>query len=229
MKGIVTKEMLRGLRLVEGAFAENEELTEIELPDFIEDIGEVAFFGCRKLRKITLPQSIRVIREEAFGESGLTEIRIPERAEEICEKAFFSCEDLRRIEIPSPDTVIGKDAFGSCPVLTEGYAACGYPAEPNPPEELLFTLLWCSCPDRHTDRTSRRAEAFIRSHEGLIMERIFKSANTAALSGIAGRGLLSPENIDSYIEKAYQRKQTEIAALLLAAAQAQDTSGEFDL
>ena len=47
MIGSVTKRMLKGTRLREGAFAEKEDLTEITLPDQIEDIGEVAFSDAR--------------------------------------------------------------------------------------------------------------------------------------------------------------------------------------
>ena len=38
MKGLVTKRMLRGTRLKEGAFAEREDLTEIVLPDELDVI-----------------------------------------------------------------------------------------------------------------------------------------------------------------------------------------------
>ncbi|MBR3354064.1 MAG: leucine-rich repeat domain-containing protein, partial [Oscillospiraceae bacterium] len=74
MIGSVTKRMLKGTRLKEGAFAEKEDLTEIVLPDEIEDIGEVAFFGCTNLRHIKLPENLKTIREEAFGESGLESV-----------------------------------------------------------------------------------------------------------------------------------------------------------
>lgn len=226
MNGLELDGKLSGTRLIEGAFAEDETLTEVVLPDYIEDIGEVAFYGCVNLRRIVLPEGLKVIREEAFGESGLTEVRIPERTELICEKAFFSCEELARIEVPSARTVIGPDAFGFCPKLLEGYAACGYPENANPPEELLFTLLWCSCPERHTEETSARAKAFIRKNENLIMERIFKSGNTAAMSGLARQHLLRPENISRYVETANANRQTELVVLLLDAAERPAAAGQ---
>ena len=111
MKGSVTKRMLKGTRLKEGAFAEREDLTEIILPDEIEDIGEVAFYGCTNLKHITLPRNLKFIREEAFGASGLEIIEIPEGVRLICEKAFFSCEELRRIDVLPKDVIIEVDAF----------------------------------------------------------------------------------------------------------------------
>lgn len=225
----VDDSMMQGTRLTEGAFAENEEITGVLLPEGTEDIGEVAFFGCRNLREIRLPDSLKVIREEAFGESGLESVVIPEGVQRICEKAFFSCHDLRRIEVLPEDPVIEVDAFGDCPKLLEGYVACGYPQKTNPPEELLYTLLWCTCPERHRKETTERASGFVRDNEALIMERILKFNNTAALSGIVRMGLLKSGNIAGYVEQANRNRQTELVTLLLTAARATASDDDFDL
>lgn len=217
-------------RLVEGAYAQNEEITEIIIPDGTEDIGEVAFFGCTNLRSVRLPDSLRYIREEAFGESGLESVTIPEGVKGIDEKAFFSCGRLKRIEVTGHDTFVGPDAFGDCRNLLEGYVACGYPPVCNPPEELLYTLLWCTCPERHTEETCRRAETYIRDNETLIMERILKFNNTAAMNGISKRRLLRQENINGYVAAANENRQAELVALLLASIDNNtDNSGEFEL
>ncbi len=229
MTGLVTKRMLKGTRLKEGAFAEREDITEVILPDEIEDIGEVAFFGCTNLRQIKLPKNLKYIREEAFGESGLESVEIPEGVQIICEKAFFSCRNLKRIEIVSDDIIIEEDAFGDCPDLLEGFVARGYPQKTNPPEELQYTLLWCTCPERHSEETSKRAREYIRRNEPLIMERIFKFNNAAALNGIAKLGLLSSENINRYVEIAGKNHQTELVTLLLSAARNIDEEDEFSL
>lgn len=217
-------------RLVEGAYAQNEELTGIVIPEGTEDIGEVAFFGCINLHSVSFPDTLRFIREEAFGESGLESVTIPAGVEEIAEKAFFSCSGLKRIEVAGQDTIVGPDAFGDCRNLFEGYVACGYPKSCNPPEELLYTLLWCTCPERHTEEVCRRAEAYIRENEALIMERILKFNNTAAMNGISKRKLLRQENINGYVAAANENRQAELVALLLAAIDNNtDTSGEFEL
>ena len=229
MKGLVTKRMLRGTRLKEGAFAEREDLTEIVLPDEIEDIGEVAFYGCTNLKHIELPKNLKIIREEAFGASGLESVEIHEGVELICEKAFFSCESLRKIEVLPKNVIIEIDAFGDCPNLLEGFVARGYPQKTSWPEELQYTLLWCTCPSRHSEETSERAKAFIHSNEALIMEHILKFNNTAALSGIAELGLLRKENINRYVEEAGRNRQTELVTLLLAAARNTEDEDEFSL
>lgn len=217
-------------RLIEGAYAQNEEITEIIIPEDTEDIGEVAFFGCSNLRAVTLPDSLKFIREEAFGESGLENVIIPEGVKEIAEKAFFSCSALKHIEVAGADTFIGADAFGDCKNLLEGYVACGYPESCNPPEELLYTLLWCTCTERHSEETCTHAENYIRENEELIMERILKFNNTAAMNGISKRKLLKQENINGYVAAANSNGQAEIVALLLAAIDKDaDNAGEFEL
>lgn len=229
MTGLVDDSMLQGTRLVEGAFAEREDLTEVILPDEIEDIGEVAFFGCTNLKHVRLPKNLKIIREEAFGESGLESVEVHEGVQLICEKAFFSCKDLRKIEVFPKDVIIEADAFGDCRNLLEGFVARGYPQKTNPPEELQYTLLWCTCPERHSEETSARAKEYVRNNEALIMERIFKFNNTAALSGIARLGLLRGENINRYVEEAGKNHQTELVTLLLSAARNTDDGDEFSL
>ncbi len=216
-------------RLMEGAFAQNHSLEEIVIPEGVTDIGEVAFFGCINLKKVILPQSLKTIREEAFGESGIAEVVIPAGVELIEEKAFFSCHQLRRIEVPGEQIKINTDAFGDCPLLLEGYVACGYPQKFNPPEELQYTLLWCTCPQRHGKEVGDHARSFISSNEELIMEKILKSNNVAALSGLSGLKLLRQENIGKYVAAANENNQTELVALLLAAAGRGIDTGEFDL
>ena len=215
-------------RITEGAFAQDETLKEIVIPEGVTDIGEVAFYGCTGLKDVTFPDSLRFIREEAFGESGVLSVSVPSSMELIAEKAFFACEGLRRIDIPGPDTVIERDAFSCCPELVEGYVACGYPEDCRHHEELLYTLLWCGCPERHTAETSARAENFVRRYEDLVMDWVIRQDNRAAMSGIVRTGLLASENISRYIAAANEKGRTEITALLMSAAPGGDT-GEFDL
>ena len=111
----------------------------------------------------------------------------------------------------------------------EGFVARGYPQKTNPPEELQYTLLWCTCPERHSEETSDRAKEFIRNYEALVMEHIMRSNNTAALSGISQLGLLKKENISRYVEEAGRNHQTELVTLLLAAARNTDDEDEFSL
>jgi hypothetical protein len=223
----IGNDKIRNGRLVEGAYAEDLSITSVVIPECVTDIGEIAFYGCTNLREVIFPSGLRYIREEAFGESGIIEAMLPPGLERIEEKAFFSCGNLRRTEVPGPSTVIGSDAFGCCDLLHEGYIACGYPDNIRHHEELQYTLLWCSCPDRHTAVISKRAEAFIHEYEDLIMEWIIKHNNIPAMSGIAGRDLLCG-NISSYIINSNLAGTNEITALLMS-MRGHAEEGEFEL
>ena len=214
-------------RIIEGSFAEDLSITSVIIPEGVTDIGEIAFYGCANLKEVVFPSSLRFIREEAFGDSAITEAILPAGLELIEEKAFFSCESLRRAEVPGLSTVIGSDAFGCCDRLHEGYIACGYPEKTRHHEELQYTLLWCSCPERHSAETAKRAGDFIHRYEDLIMEWIIKHNNVPAMSGIAGRDLLRG-NIGSYITEANLAGTNEITALLMS-MRGHAEEGEFEL
>ena len=218
---------IRDGRLIEGAYAEDESITSVIIPAGVTDIGEVAFYGCRNLREVTFPAGIKYIREEAFGDTAVREVILPAGLILIEEKAFFSCESLKKLEIPDRRTAVGSDAFGCCYDLFEGYVACGYPGNAKHHEELQYTLLWCSCPERHDEKTSARAAAFIRANEQLIMEWVIGRGNIPAMSGIARYQLLEG-NIDAYIQQANLAGRSEITALLMSMDR-HNAEGEFDL
>ena len=199
------------------AFAGCERLSNIELPAALLIIGEGAFLDCAALHRINLPQGLHAIEPMAFWNSGLYAVEVPESVVRIGESAFWTCENLRRANVLGRNTVIEKNAFGSNYALIEGYMAPGYPNEDSAPAELQYTLLWCSCPDRHTEEVSNRAKALIRAQEGLIMERILKYGNAPALSGLVRQHLLDSANIDGYLRAASDANQTDLVALLLEA------------
>lgn len=211
-------------------FAECPLLSDITLPETLVSVGDGAFLSCPSLHSIKLPNSLREICDLAFWGTGLESISVPEGVARIGEHAFWSCEELRKADVLGRDTVICENAFGSCYKLVEGYIAPGYPMIGDPPSELLYTLLWCTCPDRHTAEVTARAEDYIRHNEALIIERIFKSDNVPALSGIAERKLLSPGNIEKYVRLSAESGKTELTALLLKAqGTARNTSEDFNL
>ena len=226
-KTVIDGSLIKDGRLTEGAFMEDDSRISVVIPEGVTDIGEVAFYGCSNLKQIVFPESLKFIREEAFGETALEEVLLPPGLELIEEKAFFSCEALRRIEVPGKDTMLGPDAFGCCELLHEGYIAAGFPEDIRHHEELQYTLLWCSCPERHSAETCARAEAFIHKYEDLIMEWVIKYNNIPAMSGISRLGLLNGDT-DRYISDANRAGRSEITALLMSMRGGFDES-EFEL
>ena len=59
-------------------FINNDNLTEIIIPEGVKHIGERAFLGCKNLKKIILPKSLVSIESSAFCEcETLEEIILP--------------------------------------------------------------------------------------------------------------------------------------------------------
>lgn len=103
-------------------------LTEIELPEGLKEIGDIAFQDCRELRFVTIPDSVESMEFGAFlhcrslqsvslgtglqalpegafeGCEALTEIYIPEKIQEIDSTAFLDCTSLERITVAAGNT-----------------------------------------------------------------------------------------------------------------------------
>lgn len=218
------------LHVSAAAFLNCSSLSRVVLSRDLQSINEGTFLGCTTLKALELPETLEFIGEMAFWGSGLEEISVPARVQQISENAFWDCAELRRADVLGGGTHIEKNAFGNCPILTEGYIAPGYPDDDSPPAQLLYTLLYCSCPQRHTPETARRAAEFVRQQEGLVMERILKSRNAAALNGIVSQGLLDPAHVDEYLREWAGTGATELTALLLQAKhRTSNLEEEFDL
>lgn len=80
-------------------------------------IPSYAFVGMKKLRKVSLPASLRSIGSGAFSGCSLTEMTIPEGVTEIGDYAFLRCESLVSVTIPASLTVLGKGVFSCCSAL----------------------------------------------------------------------------------------------------------------
>ena len=94
---------------------------DIEIPESVTynnveysvtSIGRYAFYICRDLTSVTIPNSVTSINYRAFsGCSGLESLTIGNSVETIGEGAFQSCCNLTEITIPNTVTSIGNQAF----------------------------------------------------------------------------------------------------------------------
>ena len=74
-------------------------LTDINMPDSVIEIGRGAFKDCTSLTSIEIPSSVTKIGEDAFcGCSSLTSIEIPDSVSQIGGAAFMSCTGLTYIK-----------------------------------------------------------------------------------------------------------------------------------
>lgn len=98
------------------AFAgDNNNYQEIILPSTIQDIGQYAFYNCKSLKKINLPNSLTSIGKGAFAieeennkEYGLESVNLPNNLTQIDDYAFMNNARLSTINIPSSVSLIGQ-------------------------------------------------------------------------------------------------------------------------
>ena len=79
-------------------------------------IGNEAFYNCKDLLLVSIPNSVTSIGEEAFEFCGIKSIDIPNSVTTISSRAFFRC-NLTSLFIPNSIMTIGKDAFAHCELL----------------------------------------------------------------------------------------------------------------
>ena len=103
------------------AFADNDYISKIAIPNTVSFIGVGAFDGCSGLKECVLSNSITSIAAKTFNNCySLKDIIIPNSVETIGERAFWQCEGLLSITIPSSVCDIeGVSMFNNCWGLEE--------------------------------------------------------------------------------------------------------------
>jgi chitodextrinase len=104
------------------AFYGCKNLEKVTIPNTVTAIGEYAFDGCEILTDIVLPEGLVEIKNDTFkGCASLSEIVIPEGVITIENNAFRDCDTLNDIVIPDSVTTIEEYAFYSCDSLANVY------------------------------------------------------------------------------------------------------------
>ena len=119
-------------------------LEKVIIQEGVENIGIFAFNGCKKLKDVTLPDSLKSIGDNAFQYTKLYDVfdyswdvcyignhviranentisgayRIRAGIKTIADNAFSACDDLTSIEIPDGVVSIGNHAFDGCKGIT---------------------------------------------------------------------------------------------------------------
>ena len=95
------------------------DLTGVQLPAHLEEIGTEAFALCTSLRSVSIPETVRVIGEYAFYcDRDLSEAVISEGVQHIGKYAFFACTSLPSLTLPSSLAYFGEYAFAESAVTS---------------------------------------------------------------------------------------------------------------
>ena len=115
-KTILSAEVSDGITSIgDNAFYNCRAMTQVYIPNSVTKIGKSSFYCCNVLEAVTLSDNIASIGWNAFNQcSALTSITLPVHLKSIEGQAFFMCSGLTSLEIPNEVTQIGEDAFGYC-------------------------------------------------------------------------------------------------------------------
>lgn len=81
----------------------------------VTSIGNEAFSFCGDLTSVTIPGSVKIIKESAFWYSyNLENVELSMGLETICAGAFAVCGKVKSFNIPESVTDIGASAFAGC-------------------------------------------------------------------------------------------------------------------
>ncbi len=101
--------------ILANAFYNCKSLKSVTMPDGVTSIGYAAFYGCKALKSLKLPNSVIEIGDLAFYSCrGFTTFVIPDSVESIGDSAFYDCYYLTSITIGKGVRKIGTSAFNSC-------------------------------------------------------------------------------------------------------------------
>lgn len=104
------------------AFADCQQLTEVQLPAGVKHIGQEAFRNCMRLQTLNLPDALATIGTGAFsGCTTLTDIALPSGVKALEARTFEGCTSLTAMTLPVGVTQVGDQAFSGCTALKDIY------------------------------------------------------------------------------------------------------------
>lgn len=204
-KGYIIELILpEGVRAIgDNAFQDCYAMKRLVLPHEIEEMGQQVFLQCRSLEAVDLPEGVRELGPLMFGScTSLRELRIPATVGAIDENAFSGASKLRRIHIPTDRIGLLPEKFRSTAALT------------------AMSDLW-----EEKESSGEAVSGGLEMLDGIVREDPEAMATMAieerdkpALVYMLDRKLIPGSLLPSLTEKAVASRATELAAVLLEAA-----------
>ena len=108
-----------GIKVIAGAFASNQTLASVTLPDGLVTIGDNAFSQCKALSQVNIPQTVTRIGDRSFAMcTALPAIVVPDSVTYIGENAYLCCISAKTATLSKNLKTIGASAFQKCESLT---------------------------------------------------------------------------------------------------------------
>lgn len=102
------------------AFSECYFLKKLTVPDSVKIIGRQAFSACSELKTVKLPVEIEQMGAGAFDACPVLEsVTLPKGITELPEATFYECEGLKTVIMPEGIEIIGSESFYGCESLSE--------------------------------------------------------------------------------------------------------------
>ena len=98
---------------------QDKEIHEIRLPNTLKYIEKEAFWGCWRLEKVDLPNSLEILGNYCFFRTGLRKITIPGGVKRIPHMCFGDCGLLNEVVLEDGIECIGASAFGGRTHISE--------------------------------------------------------------------------------------------------------------
>lgn len=93
-------------------------LTEILIPEGVEEIGEFCFGGGLPISQIQFPASLKIIGIRAFDQSSMVTLELPATLQEIGTRAFYRNTKLMRVKF-QVQRATGEGIFEKCTLLEQ--------------------------------------------------------------------------------------------------------------
>lgn len=102
----------------DGAFEGAVKLRKIKFSDSLEEVGENAFKGCSLLSSVTLPDTVYDIKSGAFEKSGVGFFAFPPLIEFVPPRCFMDAKALESVVFRGRVRKIGILSFAGCSALS---------------------------------------------------------------------------------------------------------------
>ncbi len=102
-------------------FAGCTNLSSVEWPSDLTTISSWTFYQCSKLSSFDIPNTVSVIKDNTFRESGLESIKFPSTLTSVGHDAFSDCKSLTSIDFNRCPANFEYNSFYGCSSLEELY------------------------------------------------------------------------------------------------------------